>query len=425
MKKLVCLITAVAAAANLSACGSVYSNYREMEQLLVLQTLGVDSAEGGGVVLSLSSTAASGKTASPVRMSVTGATVASAAERARNVSFEETLFISHADSVVLGEDYAKGGIADCVDYITQSPRLRIDMPICIIRGASAEESVLRVGDESAGISEVLRGVREYSETRSPGSVYTVADITRDTLRHGSALVCALELAPSGEYTPRNDEGDAAADPGDTDTTGEGNAADTQTDNNGDKDKDALTNEARHITAAAAGYAVLRDMKLCAYISAEDALGLSFLKNSVGQSDVTLTDDNGAAVTLEINDGSCDILPRFSSDGALSRVELTARVNATVLEADGTADFADPAYIDRLTARLESYVSEKINRIMRLAGSLEADFVGLGAAVERAAPPAWTVGERDFASHLPGLELRVSVNGQIIHSNDTRQTVRQR
>lgn len=422
MKKLVCLIIAVAAAVNLSACGSVYSNYREMEQLLVLQTLGIDRAEGGGVVLSLSSTAASGKTASPVRMSVAGATVASAAERARNVSFEETLFISHADSVVLGEAYAKRGIADCVDYITQSPRLRIDMPIYIIRSSSAEESVLRVGDESAGISEVLRGVREYCETRSPGSVYTVADITRDTLRHGSALVCALELSPSGEYAPLDGADDAAADSGGTDASGDGDDNNTDTKAGGD---DNETNDARRVTAAAAGYAVLRDMKLCAYISAEDALGVSFLKNSVGQSDVTLTDDNGAAVTLEINDGSCDILPRFSSDGTLSRVELTARVNATVLEADGTADFADPAYIDRLTARLESHVSEKINRVMRLAGSLEADFVALGAAVERAAPPTWSVGERDFASHLPGLELRVSVNGQIIHSNDTRQTVRQR
>ncbi len=47
MKKLVSLLLALAMMPGLAGCGSVYSNYREMEQLLVLQTMGLDSAAEG------------------------------------------------------------------------------------------------------------------------------------------------------------------------------------------------------------------------------------------------------------------------------------------------------------------------------------------------------------------------------------------
>lgn len=402
MKRLFAAGVAVAAALNLTACGSLRANYREMEELLVLQTLGVDNAEDGGTVLSLASCAASGKSAAPVRMCLTGATVASAVERAQNYSFEETLFISHADAVVLGEAYAAAGAADCVDYITQSPRLRIDMPIYIVRGATAEEAVLNVGDGEAGISEILSGVREYYNTRARDGVFTVADLTRDTLRHGSALVCALELTPSDRHTPDASAADSGG--GSPDSGSSGGAS-----------------SASRLTAVAAGYAVMREMRLCGYISPEDSLGVGFLRGRVGQSDVTVTDRRGELVTLEINDGECDIAPRFASDGSLSRVDIAARVNATVLQADGSADFADVAYIDYLTAQLESVVSERIGRVLRLARGLKADFVGLGAAVERAAPAAYSPGA-PFYELLPTLELRVSVNGRIIHSNGTRRTV---
>lgn len=422
MKRLFAAGVALAAALNLTACGSLRANYREMEELLVLQTLGVDNAEGGGTVLSLASCAASGKSAAPVRMCLTGATVASAVERAQNYSFEETLFISHADAVVLGEAYAAAGAADCVDYITQSPRLRIDMPIYIVRGATAEEAVLNVGDGEAGISEILSGVREYYNTRARDGVFTVADLTRDTLRHGSALVCALELTPSDRHTPDASAADSGGGSPDSGSSGGASSA-----SQGDaEDAGAVAaaggdSSAPRLTAVAAGYAVMREMRLCGYISPEDSLGVGFLRGRVGQSDVTVTDRRGELVTLEINDGECDIAPRFASDGSLSRVDIAARVNATVLQADGSADFADVAYIDYLTAQLESVVSERIGRVLRLARGLKADFVGLGAAVERAAPAAYSPGA-PFYELLPTLELRVSVNGRIIHSNGTRRTV---
>lgn len=417
MKRLTALLLTLALIPALCGCSTVYTNYREMEQLLVLQTMGVDHADSGGVVLSLASGSASGKRTEPVRLRMTGATIATALSRAQNYSFEESLFFSHMDAVVLGEEYAKRGTVDCVDYICQSPRLRMDMPIYIVKGGTAETALLNTGDDSAGISELLRGVREYYDVRGDGSVYTVSDFARDTLRHGAALICALELTPSVQQSSAEQQSTTALDEG-ADTEGSADSADST-----GTDSASAASVGERLTAAAAGYAVMRDMKLCAYIGLDDALGVSFLKNTVGQSDIVVTDRHGDNVTLEINDGGCKITPRWASDGTLSRIDIAARADATVLEADGTANFAGAEYTDHLTAQLESYISERISRILRLAGTLEADFVGLGAAIEQSSPINWAAMSAAFPSMLASLEVRVTVNGQITHTNDTRRTVK--
>lgn len=411
MKRLLALLLALSALA-LPGCSGVYTNYREMEQLLVLQTMGIDLGEDGGVVLTLASAAASGRDGAPVRLRLTGATLASAIERAQSRAFEEALFFAHISALVLGEEYAKRGAAECVDYISQSPLFRMDLPIYIVKDGTAEQTLLSVGDGEAGISELLRGVREYYDVRGDGSVYTLSDFTRDTLRHGSALVCALELTPSSRRSP-----DSSPSPGADEETGQ--SAGTE-----DTDTDQSDSADEALTAAAAGYAVLRDMRLCAYIDPEDALGVNLLKNTVGQSDVTLKDEQGNAVTLRITDGGCSITPRRTSNGALSRMDISARVEATILEADGAASFNDSAYIDRLTAQLESYVSGKLSGVLHLAGQLEADFAALGAAVQRRDPTLYALSDKPFYELLPALELRVSVTGLLTHSNDTRLTVSQ-
>ena len=50
MKKAICVILALASAFTLTGCTSVYSNFKEIEQLLVIQDMGLDK-QGGGVLL--------------------------------------------------------------------------------------------------------------------------------------------------------------------------------------------------------------------------------------------------------------------------------------------------------------------------------------------------------------------------------------
>lgn len=392
-RRLICVLLVLAMLPSLGSCASVYSNYREMEELLVIRTMGLDAAEAG-VVLSLASGADTERGKAPVRLRAAGASIASAFERAQNYSFEESLFFSHISSVLVGEDAARRGVGEYVGYICQAPRIRMDIPIYIVKGSTAESLMAQTGDDDNGIAEILSGVREYLDDRG-AAAGSVSDLARETLRHGSALAVALEYAPSIQ---RSADGTAAS--GASDGT------------------------AQRATAAAAGYAVMRDMKLAAFIDLEDALGVDFIKNTVRVSDIVVPGRGDETVTLEITDGGCDIIPRWASDGTLTRIDFRADVSATVLESSGRADLDSADCAAYLTEQLESYVTEKISAALRLSAKLESDFLALGSAAERSDPTLYRLLPLPFASYLGELEMRVAVKGRLSHSNDVRRSVQQ-
>ena len=396
MKRLISVLLVLAMLPALSSCASVYSNYREMEELLVIRTMGLDAAEAG-IVLSLASGADNERGKAPVRLRVTGASIASAFDQAQNYSFEESLFFSHISAMLVGEDAAKRGVGEYVNYICQAPRIRMDIPIYIIKGSTAEILMAQTGDDDNGIAEILSGVREYLDDRG-ATAYSVSDLARETLRRGSALVGTLEYAPSIQQST------------DDDTSGTGNGSTNGT--------------TPRATAAAAGYAVMQNMKLAAFIDLEDALGVDFVKNTVRVSDIVVPGRGGETVTLEITDGGCDIVPRWASDGTLTRMDFRAHVSATVLEAGGRADLDSVDYAAYLTGQLEDYVTEKISRVLSLSAKLEADFLALGSAAELNDPALYRLLPMPFASYLGELEMRVAVKGQISHSNDIRRSVQQ-
>ena len=452
MKKLVSLLLALAMVPGLAGCGSVYSNYREMEQLLVLQTMGLDSA-AEGIRLSLASGADSARGTEPVRLAVTSPTVSAAFDEAQNYSFEESLFFAHINTLLVGEGAAKRGLGDELNFICQAPRIRIDIPIYIVKNGDAADVIMDTGGTGKGVAEILMGVREYLEKRG-GGIFTAADIVRDSLRYGSALACALEYAPSvqdgaapaesgadaeggneddmppqedgaqdGEDTGADeDEGSAGADSNAQDAQdGSGNSASPSPSPESGEGGAASENGGRR-TAAAAGYAVLKDMKLCAYIDLDEALGVDFLINRVSKHDVTVTDRRGNPVTLEINSGGCDITPQWNTDGSLRRIDVKAAAHAAVLEMNGEGSMDDASYSDYLTAQLEGCVSERISAVLRLSQELGADFIPLAAAVEASDAAAFAALGAPFEELLPGLEIRVSVKGQITHSSDLRRTL---
>lgn len=415
MKRLIAIILTLAMLPSLCGCGSLYTNYREMEQLLVLQTMGLD-AEQQGLTLSLASAAEAGSGGSPTRLQIKGSTIASALEQARNYSFEESLFFAHIASLLIGEEAARGGIDECINYICQSPRLRMDMPIYIVRGGTAGEAVLATGDGTAGIAEIMAGVRDDYESRSPDTLFSVIDIERGTLRYGAALVCALEIADSIQDSSKSSISvDGGQGSGDKAAGGAQSGAGSGGENQGGMDTGAKT-------VASAGYAVLKDGKLCAYLDRDEALGISFLLNSVGRSDVVVRDAQGKNTTLEINSGGSKIKPVWDSSGQLRRIDVAAEVGALVLEMDGRGSIDKAEYADKLTAELESLVSERISYVLRMSRQLNADFLGLAGEAERSAPEKYAAMGVSFEELFPTLELRVTVKGQIWHSNDLRETV---
>lgn len=395
---------------SLSGCNGIYSNFREVEQLLVIQTMGLDYSQEG-VSLSLAS-GTNSQSSSPILLHGTGISVTSAIDQILNYSQAEELFMAHIGHVVLGEEAAKNGIDKYLSYICRSPEMRIDVPMYVVKGGSAEEAIMQVGGgKSSGISAALEAVYDNVGERGDSKAFSAADLVRDLERNGSALICAIECSPSAQKSGEPQEGGNSS-------GGEGEGGGEETQNSGaQREKQDTSGES--LTVAPVGYGVIKGDRLCAYIDKEQAVGVGILKNDVGISDIVVTDRYASPVTLELDQGGSVIKPIWSDDGSLEMLDIQVKVAANIAEIGGGGHFGEADYEDYLTAELEAAVSERISSVIQLSQTLGADFLGLGSIVEMDDAEKYGALGQDFASLLAALPVRISVSGQIKHTNDIR------
>ena len=414
MTRFLSLLITRCALPALSGCSSIYSNYREIQQLMVVQTMGIDREKGGVQVSMAAAAEASG--GGPRQMSAQGSTITAAIDRAYKLSYEEEIFFSHVNHLLVGEAAAEEGLDAFLDYVSQSPTMRIDIPLYIVRGSTANQAVMEVGDSSKGISEVMQTVHESFASPSNSRVFTVADTINSLLRYGSALVCAVECVPSSESVSPGKS--ASAQGGGEQNAQQGEEQNPQQEE-GQNAQDKTQGE-NPLMAVPAGYAVIRDGKLCKFIEPEEAAAVGLLTGSLPITDITVTDRNGKDASLELNQGSAEITPVWGGKGQLKGLNIQAQVSASVLETDNWQQGNSNEYINHLTAQLESAVSQRLSSLLRTSMKLKADFLGLAGQVERKSPENYRLMSQRFSELLPGLELQITVSGQLSHTNDMKE-----
>ena len=268
--------------------------------------------------------------------------------------------------------------------IARSSDLRLDMPLYLLRGGSAEELMNSSGSGTRSIGEILDALQAELDRHCDSQLFTARQILRDEQRQGSALLCALSASDAAEN--------------------ENSAVD---------ERAVETEKAR--TAVLSGFAVLRDGEICAWLDREELLGISLLRGCFRSREIRLEDMNGHGAILEISEGRSRLKPVWNEDGGLSGLDIRVTVGASLLESE-QKEISDP-YVNDLTAKLEAAVSEELRGLLTRSKSLRADFLGLGPQVEEASPLAFRQLETAFPALLPKLEISLSVQGALLHSND--------
>ena len=368
MKKgLLCLlpIFILCAPLALGGCALFPSSLRGVERLALVQALGLDRAEDG-LRLSLVTAADSSRGEGPVRMSGRGATIREAQEDAASRAAEERILCAHTAFVLLGEDSAREDVSAALRYVCRSREIRMDVPLLIVRGASAEEALLRSGDERVGAAELLQALSAAAPARLGDEFPSVARIAGRLESGGCALAAALECVSSSE---QGAEGE------------------------------------RPTTLAPAGLALLRDGKLAAFLDEDESCAADLLCGARGIHSFTVTDRAGQRVTLQTAPGRTELRTLRAADGEVEAIELTVRLTASVSEIDGTGDLADGAYADELSALLERELLRRAGKLARLQRTLGADILCLR--------------ERTGLEDAAALPLRLSAAVRVGHANDVR------
>ena len=374
-RRSLCALIIIIVCVSLGGCG-LRQQAREVEQLLVIETLGFDRS-AQGVRLSMASSSSSGTDGQPRRLQGEAASVTAAIECIRASISEEELFCPHVGHLLVGEAAARRGLAPLLDYITRAGELRLSVPIYVLREREACEAVLRVRNAQHGICDALRSVDSDLRTRGDGHTVSAAELMRDLARRGSALLCAVELQPSSE----NDQSAGADEP--------------------------------PLTVVAAGYAVCRDGRLIGYLDREQAIAVGLLCGQSGLCEIVVNDQAGLPVTLHLTGGSTALHPSWDAQGELISLELQIEVQAQIRE-----DAAGATELYYLRGMLERTLAEQVRQVLCLSKQWEADFLGLEEQLSLRASERLGAMEPGFAERWASLPVTVSVSATLTGLGDT-------
>ena len=374
MRRILSVLLA-ASALLLCGCGELGAEAYEVEQLRVMQTIGLDKAPGG-VALSLSAAAGADPAGEARCFRAVGPDIARAMSRVQEQSTEEELFCGHLKQLLVGENLARQGLAPVLSYVARSADLRLDMPLFILKGGDAGTLMAEAGGQDRGTTELMEAVETRLKLRCGVPPFTVCDLYRALSRSDSGVVWALERQNAAE-------------------------ADSES-----------------LALVPAGLALVRNGRLVRYADMDQALGFCLLMNRVGVWELGLRDRFGRAAVLELRQGETGLEPEFGDDGRLHSLAVSANVRAFIAECPVGADPQSSAYEEELTALLEAEVSRQISQALRLMQQQGADYVGLGRRLEQAAP-----GKPAQPFVLPEeLTLSISVRGELEHSSDIGEAV---
>ncbi|MGN1003119.1 MAG: Ger(x)C family spore germination C-terminal domain-containing protein [Oscillospiraceae bacterium] len=361
----------------LSGCekaGDIRENYREISQLQLIQTIGLDSSRQGVTL-----TVASGKQSDgspPAVVSREARSVVEAINSVQDYDAAEQVFFAHVQYAVAGEEYARQGLGHILDFIERDVRMRMGTELFVLKGATAKDLITGPGSDSFNINSVLDAVKRDVNYRGDSHVFSIRETVRSLDECGAALVCALNCVDT-----------------------EGTVFLTET----------------GLSAVPDGYAILKDARLVGFLDSRDAEGASLLLDKLGAAVLSVEDGKGGRVTLEATGSGVRIKPQWAADGSLECIKVEAELKAAVAEIDDlSAPLETEEYISALESALSQDMKKRIISALDASSRLDADFLNLAAVLRRDDREKFEALPEDW---LRGAVFQVSVKSAVDRSYD--------
>ncbi|MGE4276835.1 MAG: Ger(x)C family spore germination C-terminal domain-containing protein [Lawsonibacter sp.] len=329
---------------------------REMGDMALLRTMGVDREEDALLVTVSTGPQASGlkgEQKPALTLSARRPSLSSAAVALQGLS-NGYVFFGYVDQLLLGEELTRQGVTEVLDYFARDVELGLGAQMWVVRGDTAQTAVSSGGDQ--GVESRLASLQTEGETGVTAVSRTAGDVYSDLLELGASYAPALVC------------------------TGQ--------------DKTDLMD---------GGYAILKGDTLVGFLEEEQARGLELLegKPSADVLEVAVPNERAVArITGAVT------LCRFRSGG--EGLSITCRVSAQLAE---YSRLFTQEEMEQIREQIRAREASRIQGALTQLRSWEADCVGLGPWAALFSPQQWSGLKEDwprnFARQEP--ELTVQVN----------------
>ena len=298
---------------------------REIEDMELIRTLGVDTAGDAGVAIT-----ASGGTSQEETEVVAGeAGTISAAVLELQGEGSSYLYFGHVTQLLLGEELARRGVMPSLDYVLRDVEMRLETALYVVRNGTAGRAIEAAAADGSA-TDRLEALADDAGLTANSMPRTVKDVLAELDRQGASFLPAV-LADGG-----------------------------------------LT---------AAGYGILKDGVLVGWAEGDAALGVNLIFGKVDADVVEVQAPDGTAAALRVVGAATSVRPIWQGD-TLAGLKVHCKVDANL--AEGSA-MPDQATLDTLEVELARVEAERMSRALELSRALDADYLGLRQSAAFAVP----------------------------------------
>ena len=326
---------------------------REIEDMELIRTLGVDTAGDAGVAIT-----ASGGTSQEETEVVAGeAGTISAAVLELQGEGSSYLYFGHVTQLLLGEGLAKRGVMPSLDYVLRDVEMRLETALYVVRNGTAGQAIEAAADDGSA-TDRLEALADDAGLTANSMPRTVKDVLAELDRQGASFLPAV-LADDG-----------------------------------------LT---------AAGYGILKDGALVGWAEGDAALGVNLIFGKVDADVVEVQAPDGTAAALRVVGAAASVRPIWQGD-TLAGLKVHCKVDANL--AEGSA-MPDQATLDALEAALAQVEAGRMAQALELSRALDADYLGLRQSAAFAVP--WHKGVLLGSQSMKDLKLEATAQAVIQRS----------
>lgn len=360
-----------------SLSGSIYENYREVEQLRLVEVMGIDS-HNGGTVLSVAVGPGVGQSAAPILMHAAGSSISAAVSTLQDYSSSEDLFYSHTQYLVFGAEASQTQLEHYLDYVNRSPSLRTGISMYVVRNGTAQALIEGTGGESYDLSSVLASLERDAEKRGEVCIFSALDVIRALTRSGAALVPALDIRDMSSLSSESE--------------GEGK------------------------TAIPAGYCIINGGSADGYIIGKPAAVVGMLLNRADELPIELPDGEGGETTVTLTGSKCEIKPVWENGQPL-RFDISFDLKAAIVELEDPLSLTGSGTPELLAGRLEETVCAWAKQVLEQSRELGADFLALGVKAQADQPKRFAALEGGWQQQFGSVEFSITASAEVERSYD--------
>jgi spore germination protein KC len=374
-------------------------NRRELNNLAFAGVIGIDKAGNDFEVsvLVMDPNAASAKKPSSGRSPsvlyhAKGETVPQAIRRMAAVT-PRHLYFSHIRMLIFGEQLARDGIRDTLDFLSRNNEIRTDFYFAISKGTTARELLgVFTPLETLSANNMFGTLEVSRKTWAPTVPVQLDDLMSDLISEGKhPVLSTIQIQGDPKQAASKNNLEKVDTPGVLQYT---------------------------------GLAVLKKDKLVGWLNEDESKAYNYVQDKVKRTIGVVGCPGGGNISSEVIRSKTDVTGKVVQ--GKPQINIHIRVEASIQDVECKIDFTKKETIEDLDKRanrkLEAIIEHTIENVQK---KYEVDIFGFGEVIHRANPRAWKKLKTNWDDEFTNLPVQVTADIKTVRLGTVSNSVLQK